>query len=192
VVIASDQKHAPGVPAGQFAAQRVRFSDGRAPMVGKGLEELSGVALLHQEFYRQLTFGPAHVGWAAKQRNGCIAKPSQLGAREHSLAPKIPAQHQDKIGFLGWLGVNQETAQRGQGCLPADGQDRRRDQQSRQEHLTKGERKARPAAAVQAKPAAAIHRRPAPAQGSSTPPARLAISSLSLSEERIKMEQGLS
>jgi tetratricopeptide (TPR) repeat protein len=162
------------MPAGQFAAQSVRFPDGRIGMVTKDLEKLSRVTLLHQELNRQLTFGPPLIGRAADQRYGCVTKPGKFGADEDSRAPKVSAQDQDKVGSLRWLGIHQEAAQEGESCLPANGQDRQQGQHSRQdqqEHVTNGERKR------------------AAAQSTSTPLIPLVISSLPLSGERVKMRR---
>jgi hypothetical protein len=68
------------MPAGQFAAQGVRFADGRVGMVTEDLEKLSRVTLLHQEVNRKLTFRPSPIGRPANKRNGCVAKPGELGA----------------------------------------------------------------------------------------------------------------
>jgi hypothetical protein len=68
------------MPAGQFAAQGVRFSNGGVGMVTEDLEKLSRVALLHQEVNRKLAFRPSPIGRPADKRNGCVPKPGELGA----------------------------------------------------------------------------------------------------------------
>jgi hypothetical protein len=117
------------MPAGQFAAKSLRFSDGGRCIVGKDLESLLGVALPHQRLNRQLTFRPSPVRRAAKQNNRGIAKPRELSASEDSRTPKISAQDQDKVGLVRRLGINQKVAQGGENYLPANrcGDDEQKD-----------------------------------------------------------------